>query len=805
MRVRRARHVTATLVGALGVADLVLAAGRHTHVRATAIAIRWAEHAVIGARFLLLVAGLTLVLVTRGLLHGKRNAWRVALVVSLASLVGHHLKEADAVGLGFTIGVVAVLLATRTNFTARSDPALVRRGVQLFVAGELTTFVYGTLGLYLLDRQFRSATTLAQSAGEAFRLLLLLPTSTVEPTTRHGSWFIDSVRVAALGVVLASVLRLMARYVRPQAQAERQTVERLLDEWATTPLAYFHLLGDKTWLVAADRRSFVGFKLVGTTAVALGEPIGAPDSCQRLISEFVELCELNGWTVALHQVGPDTDGMLAAAGLKLLKIGEEAVIDLQHWNVEAKEHKQLRSALRRVERAGMEVAELPQPIDEGTMAELRQVSDSWRADGSHRERTFTLGQFDAAYLRATIVLVVRERESHRIVAFANVLPSYRSRIGNFDLMRRTPDAPNGVMEYLFVALIDRFRAGGCSGMTLGLAPMANIVGDSLPERALRLLYVQGNRAFNYQGLHRFKDKWGPTWEPRFLAYRSDGELPKIAAAVIRAGELPDPARWRTRLRSTAERLPFTLTIASITVWLMAATAFDKDGYPALLRLFGLGWHDLVHLQLWRLPTAQLLQTRPGFVWGNVALCFLALPAAEWRLGTTKTIAYFYGCDWISSVVVLIGVRIAAAGGQARAAVILAARDAGPSAGAWALVIATTLSFSNAQIRRSATGIAMTFLVASVAIHHRLFDTQHLLSASLALGATLALHGNRLTWRRPSQLAATARRTLTRAGRTIGSRCGTRGLAHWRHALPRDPGSRGCARSADLTARATGRG
>ena len=737
MTPRRVRRVVAAGAFGSGVADMVLAASRHTHVRATMIAVRWAVQAVVGARFLVLVAGLVLVLVTRGLLHGKRNAWLLALIVTVASLASHHVKEADALGLAVTIGFGLLLVGTRRHFKARSDPALARRGLQLLVIGELTIFMYGTIGLYLLDRQFRTATTLVQSAREAARLLVLLPANTVEPLTRHGSWFIDSVRIAALGVVLVSAFRLVATVVWQHPRTDQQTVKALLEAWGDSPLAYFHLLSDKAWLVARDRQAFIGYKMVGTTALALGEPVGQPGACRDVVKEFLELCDLNGWTPAFHQVG-DNAQALESAGLKVLKIGEEAVIDVRAWNLDANENKQLRSALRRVERAGLEVVELHQPIDDDTMDELRNVSDAWMADGSHRERTFTLGQFDPAYLRTTRVLVVREREEARIVAFANVLPSYRSGVGNFDLMRRRPDAPNGAMEYLFVTLIHRFRDEGMRGMTLGFAPLANITGDGLADRALRLLYEQGNRAFNYQGLQQFKSKWNPKWEPRFLAYRSETELPKVAAAIMRAGELPDLKKRRARAARLARRLPFTLAVESVTLWLMTATAIDRDGHPAMFRLFGLGWHDLVHLQVWRLGTALMMQTRPGFRWANVALCFVALPVAEWRLGTRRTIAYFCGCDWIASILVFIGARIASSSGNATAIEIITTRDAGPSAGAWALVIATTLSFTDPRMRRWTTGAAFTFLTGAVVFHHRLFDIQHLLAALVALTATRAL-------------------------------------------------------------------
>ena len=289
-------------------------------------------------------------------------------------------------------------------------------------------------------------------------------------------------------------------------------MERLIDSWATNSLASFHLLEGTSWFIGDDRRAFIGYRLVGITAVALAEPIGEPESRIQVVAEFLDLCELNGWVPAFHQLSSRSDEMFAAAGLKCLKIGEEAIVPVQTWSEDAPGYKQLRSALRRVERSGCELVELPRPIDDATMRELREVSDAWLSQGGHRERTFTVGQFDPDYLRQTTVLALRQRDSHRIEAFVNVLPAYSSSVGNFDLMRRRPDAPNGVMEYLVVALIHRFRAEGRRGMTLGLAPLANIDGEGIADRALRLLYDRGTRIFNYQGLHRFKEKWNPVWE-----------------------------------------------------------------------------------------------------------------------------------------------------------------------------------------------------------------------------------------------------------------------------------------------------
>ncbi len=727
---RSIRNLIAGLAVAVGGTDLALAASARTRLHAEPILVRWTYEVVVGGRYLLLIAGLVLILAAHGLQHGKHNAWRVAMVAGAWSIIGHHLNEADAIGLASCAVLVGALLVGRRAFLARPDRLVARSGWRVLATGELVVMVYGVAGLYLLDSEYRESSTLLQSVGDGLRLLVLLPPRSVVAVTRHGEWFIASVRFAALVVVLIALARVVSAVIISRGTpSDRNAVESLLASWGTTPLAYFHLLGDKHWFIADDGGSFIGYRVVGNVAVALGEPIGEPSSCAIATEGFIEYCGRSGWAVAFHQVTPAGVEPLTATGLKALKIGEEAMIPVQKWDLGAEGYKWLRSALRRIERAGLEVVELPTPLSAHDTEQLREVSDSWLADGGHRERTFTLGRFDADYLDATTVLALREAETGRIVAFANVIPSYRSTAGNFDLMRRRPDAPNGAMDALFVALIERFRAAGLEKMSLGMVPFAGAAGDSLPTRAIRLLYERGERAFNSQGLFRFKNKWQPEWEPRYLVYRSDLELPRIAAAVARAGELPDPRSWPARLRQIARRLPFSCALIGVITWLMLVTAIDPDGHPALLRSIGLSWHDLSRLQVWRLPTSQLMQTSPGIVLSIVALCFIAAPIAEWRAGTVKAIIMFFLCDWVSTVAVLIGRQIIGAVPAEHPSI----RDAGSSSGAWALTFLALSTIPNRRARIAAVASAFAFLLATLVVHRRLFDVQHLLAAAVALG------------------------------------------------------------------------
>ncbi len=741
---RASRRLCAFLAVASGCLHLVLAGSSGRRFRSPFPVIRYAEGAIFGARYVVVLSGITLVLLARPLLHGKRTARWIAIIVSAVTIPGHHVKNADVVGMTVAVLLIATLVWASSSFRVRSDPARARQGWQLLGLGLGVVFVYGVTGLYLMGEAFPTNATVAHSITETLRVLVLLGTSTIEPANRHGTWFIDSVRVAALAVVFAAVVRLVATVVlgRGRSQQDEQIVRSLLSNYATSSLAFFHLLDDKIWFIASDEQAFVGYKLVDRCAVVLGEPVGATASLELVTTEFLDLCDANGWIPAFHQVSDEGLAVFSQLGLPALKIGEEAIVPVQEWSIEDRRYKSLRSAIRRVERAGYHFVELPTPLDDDTMRQLREVSDRWLASGEHRERTFTLGLFDPRYLQSTTVVAAVD-DGGRIGAFANIVPSYRSSVGNFDLMRRDPEAPNGLMEFLFVGLIERFRREGRTGMTLGLAPLAGVTGDTLPARSLHLLYEHGEQAFNFRGLAEFKEKWQPRWEPRFLCYRRMSELPLVAAAVTRAGELPDERRLPTRLAAIARRYPVTASVLALVFWFMTMTAIEPRAHAVLLRHIGLDWHDLVHLQIWRLATSQLVQTKSGFAWGNIALLVPILPLAEHFLGSRRTIALFTLGDWLSTVPVWIGVRIAAGLGSSTASRLLSQRDGGVSSGAWVLALALALALPKGRLRTGTVGSIVGFNVAMLAVQHRIVDIQHAVALAVAFALVQAFDAIRI--------------------------------------------------------------
>jgi phosphatidylglycerol lysyltransferase len=122
----------------------------------------------------------------------------------------------------------------------------------------------------------------------------------------------------------------------------------------------------------------------------------------------------------------------------------------------------------------------------------------------------------------------------RLVAFANLWMANDRGEMSVDLMRYSSDAPASVMDYLFVSMMLWGRDAGYKTFDLGMASLSGIEGRELAplwNRAGAWLYRHGEHFYNFQGLRRYKSKFDPQWEPRYLASPGGLALPRALAGV----------------------------------------------------------------------------------------------------------------------------------------------------------------------------------------------------------------------------------------------------------------------------------
>ncbi len=541
--VRRASaHVPAIITGITGLVT-VLAAISHPFPRRFD---RLQQYSMVGphefSRTFAVVAGFFLIFLSWSLWRRKRVAWIAALVILAASSIGPFIKGHDHVLFILSLINVGLLVLHRNHFRVRSDVPTMRQGVIRFGLSIFFALVYGTLGFFLIDeRAFGTDFGFVQAMNETLRLFFSLGTHGVTPHTRFGNWFEDSLTFVGVISIAYATFSLVRPVVwrRRTLPSDRHEAARMIDRWGDSALDFFKTWDDKIFFFSSNRQGVISFGQTMSSAVALGDPIAAnPAEFQRVLSEFLDFCDANDWGVAFHQV-PDTHlAEYSAAGLSSIKIGEEAIVDVANFTLQGRAMKALRSSINRLEREGYRATYFSAPLDDEVLGKLRSISDEWLGISGRRERGFTLGSFTDEYVRAYPAMAI-EDSTGSLLAFANIIPDWVKGEATIDLMRRRSDLPNGIMDLLQIRLIEHFREAGFERYTLGMAPFSNVgeePGAPVIERAIRLLYDHDSRVFSYKGLHAYKAKFSPLWEPRYLVYDSETSLPAIILALIQLTE-----------------------------------------------------------------------------------------------------------------------------------------------------------------------------------------------------------------------------------------------------------------------------
>jgi len=346
-----------------------------------------------------------------------------------------------------------------------------------------------------------------------------------------------SLRAAVGAVVAAAVIALTRLFgatgERPRLASDDEIAwARVIAAASTNTYANLVLRRDKALLFSPGRNAFIMYGMFDRSYVAMGDPIGPISEAAELVWRFRDLCDRHGRWPVFMEVRPSCADLYLDVGLSLLKLGEEARIPLPRFSLESAEHASLRRARSRVLRAGGGFEIIPQTEVARVVPDLRRVSDSWLAEKTTREKGFSNAAFSEEYVAEFPAAVVRCEG--QIVAFANLWLGAANEELSVDLMRFVPTAPPGVMDYLFTELLLWGQSRGYRWFNLGMAPLAGLDLERdapLWGRVATFIFRHGEHFYNFQGLRRYKEKFRPEWEPRFLASPGGLALPRILVDV----------------------------------------------------------------------------------------------------------------------------------------------------------------------------------------------------------------------------------------------------------------------------------
>jgi phosphatidylglycerol lysyltransferase len=337
-------------------------------------------------------------------------------------------------------------------------------------------------------------------------------------------------------VLLAAYLLLtMLRPAQPEpAVAGPDDLERARKVIVKSDLTVSNasLMGDKRLLFNESGDSFVMYQIAGRSWIALGDPVGPESGAEELVWRFREMSDRHGGQTVFYQASGDRLPLYVDLGLAALKIGEEARVPLADFSLEGSARADLRQAHRRAERDGASFEVLSPAEWQELFPTLEKISNSWLSSKSTSEKRFSIGSFSADYLGNFPMALVRSEGSP--TAFANLWSTGTKEELSVDLMRFGNDAPRGAMDYLFIELMKWGRTNGYHWFNLGMAPLAGLERHPLApawHRVGNFVFRYGEHFYNFEGLRRYKAKFEPVWEPKYLVARGGLALPRVLMDV----------------------------------------------------------------------------------------------------------------------------------------------------------------------------------------------------------------------------------------------------------------------------------
>ncbi|WP_207944807.1 bifunctional lysylphosphatidylglycerol synthetase/lysine--tRNA ligase LysX [Actinomadura rubrisoli] len=503
--------------------------------------------------------GLLWILLSMGVRRRKKAALRILILIfCLPAALGvtavltalFDPKQPTPVGLIVTAtvycAVLGLLIAARGQFTTLPDRANRRLAALVFTSLLVVTCGIGTFLVTVTDSN-REGDFWTHPV-YAIAQTVLGPRVTGKPIDVSVPFWVDAMLwVLGTGLLIATFWALFKPGRRDPVLSppEELAARALLAEYGDQDsLGYFALRRDKDVIVAPNGKAAIAYRVEGSVSLASGDPLGDPESWDQAIEAWLEECRAHAWIPGAVSVGERGAHIYKRHGFDALELGDEAIVDLTDFNLDGREMRQVRQAVRRVERAGYTVRiRRHSQIPGWEMAKLIRSADAWRGEETERGFSMALGRLgDPTDGRCVMVEAFdAEGELRGLLSF---VPWGRTGL-SLDLMRRDRAAENGLNEYMVAKLAEKAAAVGAQQLSLNFAMLRSAFerGSQIGAGPVARLYYRflsfASKFWQLESLYLSNAKYLPDWRPRYICYTQGRHLVRLGLAYARAeGFLP---------------------------------------------------------------------------------------------------------------------------------------------------------------------------------------------------------------------------------------------------------------------------
>ncbi len=486
-----------------------------------------------------LISGLTLVYLGTLLHRRKMAAWAV-VVPFYTFILGFNITQylnynmphnpwSVVRNIFLPLAVVSALIFFRKVFTVKSAVQNFSVSMRVIVIMLFIILAYGTAGYVLLDQHdFHQEISVVEAAHHTIDQFDFTTDKELVPYTRKATVFVDSLNIlsaVAVGYIIISLFQPIRAKFASQSSNRDHALE-LLDEHSYDSEDFFKVWPtDKSYYSGEQDEPLhatIAYRVQRGVALVVGDPIGRKHDFGPLVDDFDEFCRLNDWLPSFIHIDEASLAFYEKRGFLQQKIGEEAVVNLAQFQETTAHNKYFRQIRNKFQKQGYTWELLQPPHAAAVISRVQEVSEDWLTMPGRQERGFMMGYFSEVYMQQCNLLVARDAAG-TIQAFINQIPTYQETEANYDLLRHTKKALGNVNDYLMMSFIETAQQQGYQAINLGLCPLSGLTKQSdeksVIDSAMRFVYANGDRFYSFNGLHRFKAKYEPTWRSRYIAYK----------------------------------------------------------------------------------------------------------------------------------------------------------------------------------------------------------------------------------------------------------------------------------------------
>lgn len=508
------------------------------------------------------VAGVAMIMLARGLRRGQRRSWFVAVAVLSITLVAHAARGGTIFSLLIAAAILVFLVGQRRYFQATSDRTSMADALPRLGFIGLVAIVAATLGVEASARhQLPSLGVVIVACVER-----LVGQNDITLNDRVADFLNPTLLAIGVSLIVSTLYLLTRPVVDRRLSTSASSTERRLAELRAREIVrrhgrgtldYFALRDDKQFFFFRD--SLVAYAVYGGVALISPDPIGPEAERTEVLSAFRDVAEARGWTIGVMGAGEAWLATYHAAGLHYLYLGDEAIVDCQHFSLEGHKMKGLRQACTRLARYGYTVEFLdPAKIEPSRVSDIVELISLLRRGGGERGFSMMLGRLFDPKDKGLLLTVVYGPDQ-KPAAVCQFVPSPAIGGYSLDLMRRDPGPhPNGLIDFALCSTIEHLGHQGARGLSLNFAAFRSVLdgerGEGTFTRVERWAIKRLSGILPLESLWNFNSKYHPTWLPRHLVYPAAESFVPVVAATLRAENLTElPVLGRFLVNDPANR------------------------------------------------------------------------------------------------------------------------------------------------------------------------------------------------------------------------------------------------------------